>query len=91
MQELVLVGSALTAAVNLFTYIIRTYVFPRWGKTGVQCIVASLALIAALYITFESRIPGIRVFLVSFIGIFSMAVSLYEVLWSKLKVPEALK
>lgn len=84
MNDLILQGSALVVAVNLFTSLTKTYIVPRWGKTGVQVIVAFFALLAALYLTYQEFIPGLKVFLATSVAIFSLAVSLYEVLWSKL-------
>lgn len=84
MQSLILSASALAVLVNLFTYLTSTYIVPRWGKTGVQAIVAFFALASALYFTYLQYLPSVKSFLTAAVAIFSLAVSFYEVIWSRI-------
>lgn len=84
MNEIIIQGSALAGLVNLFTYLTSKYIFPRWGKTGVQCIVGFFALVGALYLSYSQYLPGLKEIVVALVGIYSVAVTLYETLWSKL-------
>ena len=83
--------AGLAVAVNAFTWITSTYVLPKWGKTGVQVIVAFFALLGALYLNYQAMIPGLKETLITLIGIFSLSISLYETIWSKLETPKVLK
>lgn len=69
--------------INVLTWIFKSWVWPRFGKTGVQAIVFFFALIGAAYINYGNMFAGAETYVASVIALFSLAVALYEVLWSK--------
>lgn len=72
----------LTFLVNVVGSFFKNYVFPRWGKLGVQVIVFLAALIAATYYAYVQDIPTIAHIVQVAAGIFAAAITLYEVLLS---------
>lgn len=78
--------AAIILGVNIVTSALKRFIVPKWGKVGVQVTVFVFALVGALYLKFEASVPGLKETLLTAIGIFSLAVSLYEVLWSRLPI-----
>jgi len=76
-------ASASVLLVNVLTALFKKHVYPRWGRTGVQVTVFALAFMGALYITYGE---GFRYIVENTIAIFSLAVTLYEVLLSRLRL-----
>ena len=78
-----------TVAINILTQAVKKWVWPRWGKTGVQVVVAMLALIGAAYVTYSKLFPSLEIFVTSAIALFALAITLFEVIWSKIRLPES--
>jgi len=68
--------------VNLFASISKKWIKPRFGKTGVQVVVFILSVLAALYYTFPH--PSLSEFVAITVGVLTMSITFYELLWSKL-------
>lgn len=86
-----LTAAALTFAVNVATAVLK-WLTGRIGKLGTQIVVFALALVAALFWTYQEQVPGLAAVIAAAIGIFSMAVAFYEVVLSRIpffKGPEA--
>lgn len=76
--------AAVAFAVNLLTSIVKKYVYPRYGKVGVQFVAFALAFIGAWYFIYGQQIESLSKFVVSALGIFSMSVTFYEVILQNL-------
>lgn len=72
-------------AVNVLTAAIRRWIFPLWGRLGVQVIAFALAFVGALYYTYADAFPAFKTIILSALGIFSMAVAFYEVIFSRVE------
>lgn len=84
---------AITFTINIATSLLKQYVYPRYGKLGVQIFAFACALIAALYVSYKDQFPGLEEFIITVLAIFSMAVAFYEVVlqnlsWFKVNSPE---
>jgi len=84
---------AITLIINVATSLLKQFVYPRFGKLGVQIFAFACALIAALYVTYKEQFPGLEEFIITVLAIFSMAVAFYEVVlqnisWFKVNTPE---
>lgn len=77
-------AAAVVIVINAATKFLRTFIFPRFGKTGVQAIVFICALIGTAYFNYGSQFPSVQIYLIQAIAFFSSAITLYEVLFSKL-------
>lgn len=73
---------ALVFLVNLLSTVFKRWIFPRFGKTGIQVIVFILSIVGALYYTYKNRIVGLEEMVTSAIALFSLAVALYETVLS---------
>ena len=67
-------------AINIVTSIVKRWIFPKWGAIGTQVFAFGLALIGAVYWTYSSQVPGLEAIVASAIGLFSLAVTFYEVI-----------
>jgi hypothetical protein len=76
-----MIEAAAVFAVNVLSSVLKKYVMPRFGKTGVQVVVFALAMIAAVYMNYGA---SVEYYVAQAIGIFALAVSLYEVLLSRI-------
>jgi len=70
---------AITLVINVATSLLKTYIYPRWGKLGVQIFAFNCAVIAALYVNYVGKFPGLEEFVLTAFGIFSLSVAFYEV------------
>jgi len=71
--------SAVVFAVNILTSAIRKWIFPRWGRVGVQVIAFVLALVGALYVTYQGAFPVIGTWVAEALKVFAISVAFYEV------------
>jgi len=76
------IGIAIILGVNVLTSIIKRWVYPKYGKVGVQILVFILAAIGALYFMYSQLIPGLQEFVASFISIVALSMTFYEVILS---------
>lgn len=76
--------AAIAFAVNILTSITKKYVYPRYGKVGVQFVVFFLAFIGAWYFMYGQQIESLSKIVVSALGVFSMSVTFYEVILQRL-------
>lgn len=74
---------AVVFAVNVVGSLFKKWVAPRWGKFGVQVLVFVGALLGALYLTYESALPGVKEVVTEGVKVFALAVAFYEVILSK--------
>jgi len=75
-------AAAIVFAINVFTSIIKTWIYPKFGAIGVQVTVFALALVGAAYVSYGDAYPSARDFIISAISLFSLAVAFYEVILS---------
>lgn len=73
-------SAAVLLLVNAATSFLKKWVYPRWGKPGVHALVFTLSMVVALYVTFGEKVPSLQIFVIASIGVFSTAVTVYEVL-----------
>jgi len=85
MNSLIVSTSAIALLVNALTFVTSTYIVPRWGKTGVQVIVAFFATVGAVYMTYRTQLQGVEAFLTQALAIMALAITFYEVLFSKVE------
>jgi len=71
---------ALVFLVNAITSVVKRWIFPKYGKFGVQVIAFALATIGAVYYTYHNEIPGLQNVVAAAISLFSLAVAFYEVI-----------
>ena len=67
-------------AINILTSIVKRWIFPKWGAFGTQVFAFALALIGATYWMYSSQVPGLEAVVAGAIGLFSLAVTFYEVI-----------
>jgi len=84
---------AITFAINVATSLLKKYVYPRYGKLGVQVFAFTCAVLAAIYVSYKDQFPGLETFFLAVLTIFSMSVAFYEVVlqnisWFKVNTPE---
>ena len=75
--------TAIVFIINIFTSLLKRYVYPKYGKLGVQVLVFILAFIAAIYFKYGY---GVRVYVTEALILFSSAVAIYEVILSRISV-----
>lgn len=71
--------SLVVFSVNVLIALLRKYVFPKWGRMGVQVVAFVLALIGALYMTYNGAFPAIKILVTQGLSVFAMAIAFYEV------------
>lgn len=89
MNPLLTVG-ALTFAVNILTSLLKRYIYPKYGKIGVQIVAFVLASIGAVYFTYLRHNQVFSEIVGAALGLFSLSVTFYEVVlqyipWFKAK------
>lgn len=85
-------GVAIVFLVNILTSAFKKWIYPRFGKLGVQITIFIFAVIGAFYYTYADAIPGLLHLVETACALFSLAVALYEVILSRFdffKVPSA--
>jgi hypothetical protein len=78
--------AALILVINVVSSLLKRWIYPRFGKNGVQVTIFILALIGAVYWTYGKDIVGIEQVVGTAIALFSMAVAIYEVILSRLNI-----
>jgi len=73
-------ATAIILLVNIVTSLLKKFVLPKYGKTGVHVLLFVLAIIGAVYISYGS---SIQIYVSNSVAVFSLAVALYEVLLSR--------
>lgn len=65
---------------------LKKVALPKVGKLGVQVIVFVCALLGAAYYNYGNLFPGVQVFVMQALSLFSLAVAFYEVIFSRLNI-----
>lgn len=73
-------GTALVIVINVFTSIIKQWIYPKFGRVGVQIVAFVLALIGSAYYIYLKNIVSIETFVAGALTLFSLAVTFYEVI-----------
>lgn len=76
-----MIEAGIVVAVNVLTALVKKYVYPKYGRTGVQVVVFVLAVIGAVYMRYGASVEA---YATAAIAIFTTAIALYEVLWSRI-------
>jgi len=76
---MIITGAALVLSINVIGSIFKRWVYPKYGKFGVQVMIFSFSLLAALYFMYKELIPGLENFIITALTIFSSTVTIYEV------------
>jgi len=92
MLELSLSIGAIALVANVFSSFMKTHVYPRFGSTGVHVVTFLVAAFGAWFYIYGREIPSLMSFAVMAGGIFSLAVTFYEVIlkkfdWFKVTTP----
>lgn len=77
---------ALIFIINALSSFLKKWVYPKFGKVGVQVLIFGLAVLGAIYWTYGQNVLGIKEVVVAAIGLFSLSVTFYEVILSHLAV-----
>lgn len=81
MQSLALKGAALAFAINILTSALKGYIYPKFGKIGVQVVVFAMAFVGGLYIMYGQNVASLTTVVTAAVALFSLSVTLYEVIW----------
>lgn len=76
--------AALALVINVVTALLKNFIYPKFGRVGVQVVVFILAAIGALYVMYGGQYPGLITFVTAAGAVFSTAVAFYEVLWNRI-------
>lgn len=76
---------ALIFLINAVSSLLKKWVYPKFGKIGVQVVVFIAAVIGALYYTYGKGTQIEEIVAIT-IALFSSSVAIYEVILSNLKV-----
>lgn len=76
--------AAVAFAVNIITSCLKNYIYPKFGKFGVQVTAFVLAAIGAVYVTYSPQLPSLVHFVEAAGAIFSLSVAFYEVVLSRI-------
>ncbi len=79
-------AAALVFAVNVFSSVLKRWVKPAFGVVGVHVTVFILALIGALYVTYQGVFPDIATWVGTALAVFTLAVAFYEVILSHIPI-----
>lgn len=79
-------ATALVFVVNVITAVVKRWIYPTFGATGVQAIAFLAATIGALYAVYGGNYPGLVELVSAGLGVFSLAVTFYEVILSKFDI-----
>ena len=72
--------------VNIATSFFKKWIYPKFGSTGVQLVLAMLSVVAALVFYFKGINASFAHILQVSTGIFLSAMALYEVLLKKFNI-----
>lgn len=64
--------------INLFTSLMKRYVMPRFGATGVRVVVFLLAFGYSVYHFYGDKFPGVVAFTKATLLVFAFAITAYE-------------
>jgi predicted PurR-regulated permease PerM len=78
--SLTLSAAAIAFVVNVLVSLLKRFVYPRFGSFGVHVVAFILAMIGAWYWIYGQNIESIATFVAGAFGIFSLAVTFYEVI-----------
>lgn len=76
--------TAITFAVNILTSLLKRWVYPKYGKIGVQASAFLLASLGAVYVTYSGEVAGLQEFVMNALALFTVTVTMYEVVFSKI-------
>ena len=81
------ISAALIAfAINVLTSLMKKYIYPRFGKIGIQVVAFVLALIGAWYFIYGQHIESFAAWVTAAFALFSIAVTFYEVILQHIPV-----
>ncbi len=80
MEQLAISSVAIAFLVNVFTSVMKTWVYPRFGKFGVQVVAFIFAVIGAWYVLYGQNIASLENIVAATIALFTLAVTIYEVI-----------
>lgn len=72
--------AAIVFLVNVVSSVVKRWIYPKFGKIGVQVLVFAASVVGALYWTYRHEIPGLEAIVIQAAAIFVIAVSFYEVI-----------
>lgn len=72
--------------VNILTSFLKKYVYPKFGKTGVQFVLFVLCFIGATLWSLKEKYTSIGTFIATGTAIFMMSISFYEVVLQHFKI-----
>ncbi len=75
-------AASIVFAVNVLASILKRWIKPAWGTVGVQVSVFVLAILGALYATYNGTFPAVKELAEASLGVFSLSVAFYEVILS---------
>lgn len=81
-MEISLAAPAIVLVINVLTSLIKNWIKPKFGTTGVHVFVFALALIGAGYMSYKDSFPHLATYVASAGALFSLAVAFYEVILS---------
>ena len=70
-------AAAIVFAINVLTSFLKKYVYPKFGRLGVQVVVFLLAIVGAWYMQYGA---SLEVYVAQAFVLFTAAVALYEVI-----------
>lgn len=85
MLILMLTAAAVILVINVASSILKRWIYPKFGRTGVQVTVYAISLIGALYYSFSGQIEGLKKIVEASLSIFSLSVTFYEVVLSRFR------
>ncbi len=85
-MELAISASALVLLVNVFNSVLKRWVYPKFGKFGVQITAFILSTLGSVYFLYGGIYPGLVDLLSATAIVFSTAVAFYEVVLSRIDI-----
>lgn len=73
-------------AINILISVVKKWIYPKFGKFGVQVVAFVLAGIGALYVLYGGQFPGIVQLVQTAAVVFSTSVAFYEVVLQHLDI-----
>lgn len=81
---MILTGGALALLVNALTSVFKLFIYPKFGKIGVQVVSFAIALVLAWLFIYGRQIESVWNLIVAAGALFSAAVAIYEVLLQRI-------